>query len=327
MLSRVADHIYWMSRYIERAENIARFVDVNLHLMLDLEMAAHQQWEPMVSITGDHKWFTEKYGEANQENVLRFLTLDRDYPHSILTCLYQARENARSIREVISSEMWEHVNDFYHSVTGPRAASRLLYQPHDFFTQVKTNSHLFNGLGSGTFSHGEGWNFGRLGQFLERADKTSRILDVKYFILLPKMEYVGTAYDNAQWAAVLQSASALEMYRMRFHLITPAHVAEFLLFDRDFPRSIQYCLNQALNSLHKITGTPPGTHSNPAERLLGRLLAELNYSDIGEIFQMGLHDFLDNFQAKLNTVGDGIFNTFFALRPVPEKILMGENRQ
>ena len=125
MLSRVADHIYWMSRYIERAENIARFVDVNLHLMLDLEMDAYQQWGPMVSITGDHKWFTEKYGEANQQNVLRFLTLDRDYAHSIVTCLYQARENARSIREVISSEMWEHVNDFYHFVSSPVAADRL----------------------------------------------------------------------------------------------------------------------------------------------------------------------------------------------------------
>jgi uncharacterized alpha-E superfamily protein len=327
MLSRVADHIYWMSRYIERAENIARFIDVNLHLMLDLEIDLHQQWEPMVSITGDHEWFKEKYGEATQQNVLRFLTLDRDYSNSIVSCLFQARENARSIREIISSEMWEHVNEFSHFVSGSGAAGRLLYQPHDFFTQVKTYSHLYVGLSEGTFSHGEGWHFGRMGRFLERADKTSRILDVKYFILLPEMEYVGTAYDNAQWASVLKSASGLEMYRKRFHRIAPAQVANFLLFDREFPRSIQYCLNQALESIHKITGTPSGTHSNPAERLLGRLLAELNYSDIGEIFQRGLHAYLDDFQAKLNTVGDGIFNTFFALRPVPEKVLIGESRQ
>ncbi len=327
MLSRVANHLYWMSRYIERAENIARFVDVNLHLMLDLEIDTHLQWEPMVSITGDHSWFKEKYGEATQQKVLQFLTLDRDYSHSITTCLHLARENALSIREVISSEMWEHVNEFFHFVSGSGAAARLLYQPHDFFTQIKTQSHLFVGLAEGTFSHGEGWNFGRMGRFLERADKTSRILDVKYFILLPKMEYVGTAYDNAQWASVLKSASALEMYRKRFHRITPDQVANFLLFDRQFPRSIHYCLNQALESLHHITGTPYGTHSNSAERLLGRLVAELNYSDIAEIFQSGLHAHLDNFQAKLNTVGDGIHNTFFALRPVPEKPLIGESRQ
>ncbi len=258
MLSRVANSIYWLNRYVERAENIARFIDVNLNLILDSPTGMTQQWDPLVKITGDASLFQERYGEVLPENVIQFLAFDRDYPNSILSCLQAARENARSVREVISSEMWEQVNAFYMMVT-EAAPKQNLASLHDFFTQVKLASHLFAGIMDATMTHNEGWHFGQIGRLLERADKTSRILDVKYYILLPSVHDVGTTLDEIQWMSLLRSASAYEMYRKRQHRINPTVVAEFLILDRDFPRSIRFCFVNAERSLHEITGTPVGT--------------------------------------------------------------------
>lgn len=313
MLSRVADAVYWLCRYIERAENVARFVDVNLHLMLDLPVDDEEQWKPLVMVTGDDERFRKTYGVPSQENVIQFLTFDTDYPNSILSCLRYARENARSVREAISSEMWEQVNRFYLAVKEARENGFALENPHQFYDEVKRNSHLFTGITSDTMAHGEAWHFGRLGRLLERADKTSRILDVKYFILLPTVDYIGTPFDNLQWSAVLKSASALEMYRKQFHRITPENVIRFLMFERQFPRAVNYCLTRAEESLHVISGSPVGTFLNPAERRLGRLRAELNYSDITDIMEAGVHEYLDRFQERINDVGDAIHFTFFAL--------------
>ncbi|MBI2192681.1 MAG: alpha-E domain-containing protein [Planctomycetes bacterium] len=318
MLSRVADSIYWMARYIERAENIARFVDVNLRLMLDLPGGSEDQWQPLVDITGDREWFAERYGAASREKVIRFLTFDKEYSNSIFSCLRAARENARMVRETISSEMWEQVNTFYLMVHDAASSDRALESPHDFFSSVKTASHLFVGVTETTMSHGEGWHFGLLGRFLERADKTSRLLEVKYFILLPSVADVGTPYDDMHWSALLRSASALEMYRKRHGPISPNRVVDFLLLDREFPRSVRYCLNLAQESLHAISGTPLGTFGNLAEQRLGQLQSELAYAHADEIIREGLEEFLDAFQTKLNLTGEAIFETFIALRPKKE---------
>ena len=318
MLSRVADSIYWLNRYIERAENVARFIDVNLHLMLDLPAGTTEQWAPLVDTTGDEELFQERYGKATRENVVAFLTFDMDNPNSIYACLRAARDNARSVREIISSEMWEQVNTFYLMVRDAVAQGRVMAEPHAFFTEVKMASHLFVGITDVTLSHNEGWHFGRLGCLLERADKTSRILDVKYYLLLPHVHDVGTAVDDIQWSAVLRSASAFEMYRKRFGRLRPDRVADFLMLDREFPRAMHYCLMQAEESLHAISGSPLGTFQNLAEQRLGRLRSELDYAQIDEIIASGLHEFLDAFQAKLNHVGSAIFETFVALRPVVE---------
>jgi uncharacterized alpha-E superfamily protein len=317
MLSRVADAVYWMARYIERAENIARFVDVNLHLALDLRMMEHEQWMPLVTVTGDEEAFRQRYGRPTQETVIKFLGFDRDYSSSIYSCLYMARENARSVREIISSEMWEQVNRFYLMLKDAAGDSSVFDDPHAFFDDVKKNSHLFTGLAVDTMSHGEAWHFSRLGRLLERADKTSRILDVKYFMLLPRIDYVGTPYDNIQWAALLKSTSALEMYRKLHHRITPRQVTGFLIFDREFPRAIHYCLIKAEDSLHTITGSPAGTFQNPAERKLGKLRAELDYSDVDDVFEKGLHEYLDGIQVRFNEIGQAVFDTFFNLRLAP----------
>ena len=316
MLSRVAESLYWMNRYIERAENISRFVHVNLHLALDLPTGAGGgQWQPLIWTTGDEKNFFKTHKEATADNVIHFLTFDVENSNSILSCIRRARENARSIRETISSDMWFTLNRFYLMLADPAAPTRAAHDPHDFYTDIKTACALFAGESESTMSHGEGWHFGRIGRLLERADKTSRILDVKYYILLPKVEYVGMPLDIIQWAALLKSTSALEMYRMRFPTITPKRVSEFLLLDREFPRTVIYCLSNAMQSLREITGSAQYTFANPAEQKLGRILADLNYTNIDEVTNKGLHEYIDSLQTRLNEVDDAIHHTFFALEP------------
>ncbi len=315
MLSRVAESIYWMSRYIERAENVARFVDVNLQLILDQPVGMQAQWEPLVATTGDDEEFEERYGETSPETVIKFLTFDTENPNSIISCLRAARENARSIRENISSEMWEQLNDAYLMVT-ETPEEWVMTEPHQFFTDIKVASHLFTGLTDNIMSHSEGWHFCQLGRLIERADKTSRIVDVKYFILLPSVSDVNTPFDDIQWGALLHSASAFEMYRRTHGLISPNKVVAFLLLDREFPRSVLYCLSKAEESLHAISGTPLETFSNSAEQGLGQLRSEFAYAQVDQVLRSGLHEFLDAFQTKLNDVGDDIYKTFFALRPV-----------
>jgi uncharacterized alpha-E superfamily protein len=317
MLSRVAESMYWMSRYIERAENVARFVDVNLTLMLDLPTGSPQQWKPLVDITADTQEFLERYGTANEQNVIRFLTFDNENVNSIVSCLRAARENARTVREAISSEMWEQLNESYLMVSDAARHGGYLADPQELFASVKMASHLFAGVTDATMTHGEGWHFCQLGRMLERADKTSRIVDVKYFLLLPTLEDVGTTVDDMQWAAVLRSASALEMYHRRHGRLSPTRIVEFLLLDRDFPRAIHYCLMAARRSVHAISGTPSGMFRTSVEQLLGALCSELAYAQIDDVIMEGLHEYLDDLQTRMNQVGTGIHDTFFAARVVP----------
>ncbi len=315
MLARVADSIYWMSRYVERAENVARFIEVNLNLMLDLPVGSAQQWQPLVATTGDAAEFEKRYGTATQHDVIEFLTFDQENVNSIRSCLRAARENARSVREIISSEMWEQLNEFYLRVNSAALGSRT--DPQDLFASVRMAGHLFTGVTDATMTHNESWNFCRLGRMLERADKTSRILDVKYFLLLPTAADVGTTSDDIQWAAVLRSASAFEMYRKSHGRIAPDRIVEFLLLDNEFPRAIQYCLVRARWSVHAISGTPVGMFRHPVERLFGELCSELAYARIEAIIAAGLHEYLDRLQTKMNQVGNGISETFFAARGAP----------
>jgi uncharacterized alpha-E superfamily protein len=326
VLSRVANSIYWMSRNIERAENYARFIQVNLNLSPDLPERAAEQWEPLVMTSGDQNQFKNQFSDATRENVIYFLTADSKNPNSILSCLNAARENARSVREIISSEMWEQLNRFYLAVKEAVSSKLFMQNPHAFFTAVKEGSYLFVGITDATMSHGEGWHFNRIGRLIERADKTSRILDVKYYFLLPSLRDVGTTLDNTQWAALLSSASALEMYRKRYGAISPHLIAEFLILAPEFPRAIRYCLIKAADSLHAISGSEPGLYQNLAEKRLGRLQSELAYADLDEIMSGGLHEFLDGLQVKLNFVGEAIAETFFTLHPADSSLMHQEEQ-
>ncbi len=325
MLSRVANSIFWMSRYIERAENVARFIDVNLNLAIDLGPDRDRQWDPLIYTSGDQDLFNKTHTEVSQSNVIHFLTFDEQNPNSILSCLAAARENARTVRDMITSAMWEELNKFYLQIRAATPAS-VLDSPLEFFTRIIQTGYLLDGATQSTLSHNEAWHFHRLAQLIERADKTSRILDVKYYLLLPNPVDVGTPIDTNQWAALLKSASALEMYRKEHGRLTPAQVAEFLILNRDFPRAMRSCLIRAENSLLAITGGTTGSFHNKAEQRLGRLRSELDYTNIDEIMQSGLHEFIDQFQLGLNGVGEAIMQTFFEVKPHDPKAFAARKR-
>jgi uncharacterized alpha-E superfamily protein len=292
---------------VERAENLARIVDVNLNLLLDVPLSVPHQWQPLVAITGDEELFRARYGEATQANVIRFLTFDGAYAGSILASLRAARENARVVREVISSEMWLCVNELYLFVQGAAAQGVADDGLHDFFTRVKTGSHLFLGLMHATMTHGEAFHFGRLGRCLERADKTSRIVDVKCFTLLPRVKDVGIPFENVQWMAVLKSASGYEMYRKKHHSrIEGPEVVAFLLLDPEFPRSARWCITQAEGSLRSFDAREG---AEPARRL-AELRRDLDRARVSEILDGGLHEFIDTFQGRLNAVGAAITRAY-----------------
>ena len=305
-----------MARYVERAENLARFIDVTLTLILDQPDSEVPQWEPLVNTTGDEEYFREHYGAATSENVIRFLTSDVNYASSIISTLRAARENGRTVRESISSEAWEELNEFYHYVNSEASSEAAFSSPGDYFRNVKQHAHLFNGILDATMSHDAGWHFANLGRLVERADKTSRILDVKYFTLLPSAADVGTTIDDLGWSAVLRSVSGFEMYRRKYRSLRVKKVVDFLILDRAFPRAVQFCLSGAEWSMREITGSQPLTYRNSAERRLGSLKAELAYTDVDTIISRGLHQFIDDLQSKLNGIGEGIHETFFAIRPV-----------
>lgn len=311
MLSRVANSIYWMSRYLERADNVARFIDVNANLILDMGWERETaQWDPLVRASGDEKDFEKRYESYDEKSVVQFLTFDVQNPNSIISCVQAARENARTVREVISSEMWESINTLYHMVE-KESRKRKIDNLQSFFTSIHDYTHLFAGLVEHTMSHGEGWHFARMGRMLERADKTARMLDVKYFLLLPSSDYVDSPYDAVEWGAVLQSVSGFEMYRKQFHRANYHDVTKFLILDPNFPRAIHYCIHTAARSLNYITDML-GVDV-PATAEMQKLKATLADADIDSILTNGLHEFVDVFQYNLNVVDTSLYNSFFAL--------------
>ncbi len=317
MLRRVADSIFWMSRYIERAENVARFVDVNQSLSL----GGSPQWAPLIYASGDDAQYHELIGrQYTADSVLDFLLFDKRNPNSVLSCLVKARENARAIREVLSVPIWEAINRFY---LGVRDASRspggILQHPDDFLQQIKRASHEVVGVTEATMSQDEAWHFARIGRMLERADKTSRILDVKYFVLLPDPSKVGSAFDVVQWGALLESTSGLHMYRRRFGRIAPQSVAEFLLLDPSFPRSVRFSVAQAEHSLQSICGRGAGVGAGPAQDRFLRLHVQLQQAQIQDILNHGLHEFIDGVQTRLNDIDGEIYRGFFEIQPPAQR--------
>jgi len=312
MLSRVANSIFWMARNVQRAENIARFIEVTQNLILDQPDSTVDQWEPLVRATGDEDYFAEHYGDFTSFNVQQFLTFDRDYHSSILTSITNARENARTVREAISSEAWEQLNAFYHFVrrfdgggdTQPDAS---------FYAEVVHNSYLFNGILDGTMTRRTGWRFANVGRLIERADKTSRILDVKYFTLLRNVSDMNTTVDDLLWSAVLRSVSAFEMFRKEYHALTVERVVEFLILNREFPRAIYHCVRQMRDSLKKIEG-PLAADQNEAIIRSTQLIEHLKLQTAESIINGGLHEFIDSLQNSLNAIGNAVNSTYFETR-------------
>ena len=327
MLSRVANCVYWMSRYIERAEDVARLIDVNLLLTLDLPRGSDTQWKALVSATGDADNFATSYGEPTPDNVIQFLVFDYENPNSVYSCLRSARENARAAREIISSEAWNQINGFYLEINDAAQHQGRLNHPSEFFHRIRLNGQTVNGVIDATMSHDEPWHFCRLGRLLERGEQTARLLDAKYFLLLPSSEYVGSTLDDIQWSAVLRSASGFEMYRKRYGRIDPVRIIGFLLLNRTFPRATYSCVVEADDSLHAICGTRVGEFSTLAERELGRLRWEFAFSEADDIISAGMHEYLDALQTKFNQVGEGIRDSFFGVATAagPAQHASGQN--
>ena len=325
MLSRVAESVYWMNRQIERAENVARSVETALDLALEGTISHGRLWNALVCAFGDEADFWERHAAADQASVISFLAFDPANANSIASCLHAARENARTVRDMISSPMWEEINKVHLYVQSAAQRYGGWLHPREFLDELKRSSQLITGVADATMSHGEGWHFGRLGRLVERADKTSRVLDVEHYFkpaaFAPKNGVVAgelPGADAVQWSAVLESASALEMYRKQYGAVSRRNVAEFLVFDRFFPRAMHFCLIKAEESLLAITGGSKGAYTNPAEQQLGWLRAKLDYGAIDEVLAGtgGLHGFVDGFQQRLNRASEAIHDTFFAIRPV-----------
>jgi uncharacterized alpha-E superfamily protein len=316
MLSRVANSLYWMSRYIERAENIARIVDVNLQLLLDIrdldEKRLVEYWLPIVQATGDEKAFFKLHPHATGKAVTEFLVFQMENPNSLVSSICQARENARMVRDQITIEFWEELNRLYWFVKTPEARRMWSESPSEYFQQIKSGSMHLIGLGYSTLMRSEGWWFSEAGKFIERADKTSRILDVRHQTLSGKAASTTVSQIEAlDWSAILRSCSAWDAYKT-FHgaEVNPRLVVEFLLFNEDFPRSARFCVAKLNDAMRRVSGCAEGRFCNTAEKLAGRLVAELQFSTVDEIFDQGLHLYFDQLQIKLDQIGSAFFDAY-----------------
>jgi uncharacterized alpha-E superfamily protein len=312
MISRVAEHCFWMSRYLERAENTARILDVNQGLLLDLQVPLEQQWRPVLIISGVY----DMPGDPHAEAVQQYMTWETNNLSSIAASLAAARENARIIREVISAEMWERMNYYHLWLQG--SAARAIYDGNrsEFYNQIRRINQLVHGIADATMAHGEAWEFFQFGKYLERACQTARILDVKYHILLATPEQIGTPVDIAHWVAILTSCSGYEPFhkKVRPPMETGVAVADFLIFDPLFPRSVCCCLAECQKAAHAISGRPVGQCENEVERLLAALANWLGGSDIHEIIKAGLHESLTSVVNQIHDIGAAIHRTYFDVR-------------
>src|SRR5215831_485839 len=306
MLSRTADHLYWMGRYIERAENLARMLEVNqsMALLPRTPETEEQAWIATLTIIGLKEPFKQKYDAVQADDVLFFILFDRDNPTSIYNCIRAARENARAVRGTLTSEIWETVNTAWLEV---QTMSMENADIAHFFEWVKHRAHLARGVIQGTMMRDLAWHLTWLGTYLERADSTARILDVKYHLLLPRGERAGGATDYYQWSALLHSVSAFEIYRRVYRdLITPRRVAELLVLREDMPRSLLRCMSQVHSHLVAVANA----QSAETVRRAGELQASLHYGRIEDIFSVGLHEYLTSFVDRIRDMGERVAQDF-----------------
>ena len=313
MLSRTADHLFWMARYTERAENTARMLDVNYQTSLLPQSAAVSKvgWQGMLSISELMPLYTKKHGEVEPQRVMQFMVRDESNPSSILSCLRAARENARAVRGSLTTEAWETQNQTWLEVNRMFSHGDFERDPGQLFEWVKFRSHLSRGVTVGTMLMDEALHFMRLGTFLERADNTARLVDVKFHAV--QSDFFGNAsekdqeYDFYHWSAILRSVSGFEIYRKVYRdVIKPERVADLLILRPDMPRSLHASMNEVVANLAMVGSDT----SSETQRRAGRLRAELQYGHIEEILANGLHAFLTQFLDRVNDLGARISRDF-----------------
>jgi uncharacterized alpha-E superfamily protein len=314
MLSRTADHLYWMSRYTERAENTVRMLSVayDTSMLPQVGDSGRQAWKSVLSISELIPSYHARYPEIVRDDVLRFMVRDESNPSSIASCVKAARENARAVRGVLTTEAWETQNQTWLAMQQQLAARDDEKDPAQFFEWVKYRSHLSRGVTLGTMLQDEAFHFLRLGTFLERADNTARLLDVKFHAIQRDYHGMergrpGMQFDFYHWSALLRSVSAFEVYRKVYRdVITPERVAELLMLRPDMPRSLHASMLEVVMNLERVKND----HSAETQRKAGRLLADLQYARIDEILATGLHAYLTQFLDRVNELGQGISQDF-----------------
>ncbi|MEY3462108.1 MAG: hypothetical protein RLZZ03_1761 [Pseudomonadota bacterium] len=315
MLSRTADHLFWMSRYTERAENTARMLDVNYQtsLLPQSKAVAQAGWQGLLTISELKPAYEAKYPghSINPTDVMDFMVRDEQNPSSIISCLQNARENARAVRGSLTTEVWETQNQTYLEVLRMLKSGDFERDPAQFFEWVKFRSHLSRGVTLGTMLQDEAFHFLRLGTFLERADNTARLVDVKFHAV--ETDFMGAAdekdqeYDFYHWSAILRSVSGFEVYRKVYRdVIRPERVAELLILRPDMPRSLLGCLNEVMSNLAMVSSDP----ASETRRRAGKLCADLQYARIDEILANGLHAYLTQFLDRVNEIGAHISREF-----------------
>ena len=313
MLCRVADSLFWMSRYIERAENTARVADVNIQLLLETannsnELAAIH-WGSILEGFGDLPLFESLYDEITSYNVADFLTFNRKNGSSVLSCVFAARENARMIRDQISSEMWEIINRLYLFLKAEDPARVLTTGSSAFFEQIKEFAHLFRGITDATFPRQLGYEFIRAGCYLERADKTISILDSKHFLMEADSESV--AHEVVQWVSVLRSCAGVEAYHRVFVSdVSRLNVVSFLVQSREFPHAVLFSLSQLQLAIHAISNCSITQFSNEAERITGRIISKVLYTSVQEIVDGGLHSYLLSLKTDIEKIAIELSNKY-----------------
>lgn len=306
MLSRVANNIFWMARYIERAENTARLINVNTHLLLDLPKRVRLGWEPLVDIVSNREHFNTLYQEADERSVIRYMVIDLKHPSSIMSSLSLARENARTIRDIIPREAWEQVNDLYLKAKSNAQSVVTHRHRYDYLRSIILGAQTITGMLAGTMTHDEGYNFLRMGRNLERADMTTRIIDVRSATLLPDMTDDLSPFENLQWMSVLKSLTAYQMYRREMRLrIRRPDVLKFLLQEDRFPRAVYHSLNEVKSCLSDLN-----SNQKPLD-LVTKLQGRLMRAKLQDLDQQKLHVFIDEMQLGLNLINNSIDDTYF----------------
>ncbi|MBC8104016.1 MAG: alpha-E domain-containing protein [Cytophagales bacterium] len=316
MLSREADSLFWMGRYLERAEATARIVDVQYHAALESPLANRDPqslWNSILEISGDDLIFQARYGDVSERDLIQFMVFDIDQPDSVVSCVRAARANAQGVREVLSSEMWEVVNRAFLELLNWDVDKMLTTSPHQFLVDVRNRCHLFYGLAERTMLIGDASYFLKAGMFLERADQMSRLTDVLVRELTGG-DYLleeGEHFDTHGWIACLKSASAFEAFRKTYRGgITPDNVLSFLVLDWDYPSSIHHAVSQVERCLRSVSGSAGRRYASDAERLAGRLHADLSFLTIAEIRAQGLHEFLEGIQKRCFDIGNAVTDKY-----------------
>jgi len=314
LLARYADCIFWLARYVERAENLARILDVNETFSRDSR--GGQNWRSIVQLNSDEERFCASHDAPAAHSVVNFYVIDGDNPTSIVSTIRYARENARTLRPLISTEMWVQLNVFYNRLTELSAEDLAPGNLAALFAMIKEACQTHTGITEGTFFRDQGWYFYQIGRYIERADQTTRLLDIKYHLLLPSVADVGSPVDVSQWNALLRSAAGYHAYR-RLHAAstTPARVAGFMLLNNAFPRSVHHCVREVGRLLGEVKSHHGLRNGNDAAEELDRLQAVLGTFDIAAILRSGLHEFLDSIQRQLMAVTRELSIAFFGYTP------------